>query len=148
MHDEFETNFFGTVRVAMKVVEVMRQAENHRGGLIFNISSLAGVAAFPGHAFYHASKFAVEGWTESVAREMHPDWNSQSKFSMLNYIFLVTFFLFFKCNGHLLTDLSSSPSQFLYRRTCRCEDEFRRPQQGQNKTPRSLRRCRHARPKA
>jgi len=36
---------------------------------------LAGLCAFPGHAFYHAGKFAVEGWTESVAREMNPDWN-------------------------------------------------------------------------
>lgn len=87
MHDEFETNFFGTVRVTMKAVEIMRQAENHRGGLIFNISSLAGVAAFPGHAFYHASKFAVEGWTESVAREMHPDWNSQSKLPPIELCF-------------------------------------------------------------
>lgn len=43
------------------------------GGIIFNISSLAGLCAFPGHAYYHAGKFAVEGWTESVAREMHPD---------------------------------------------------------------------------
>ncbi|KAL0775939.1 hypothetical protein CaCOL14_007227 [Colletotrichum acutatum] len=30
---------------------------------------------FFGHAYYHAGKWAVEGWTESVAREMHPDWN-------------------------------------------------------------------------
>ncbi|CAG8895707.1 unnamed protein product [Penicillium egyptiacum] len=75
MHDEFEVNFFGTVRVALKAVEVMRQSESRRGGLIFNISSLAGICAFPGRAFYHASKHAVEGWSESVAREMHPDWN-------------------------------------------------------------------------
>lgn len=84
MHDEMETNFFGTVRVTMKAVEVIRQAKDHRGALIFNISSLAGVCAFPGHAFYHASKFAVEGWTESVAREMHPDWNSKSYTSLMN----------------------------------------------------------------
>ncbi|KAF2811346.1 NAD(P)-binding protein [Mytilinidion resinicola] len=57
MHDELETNFFGTAYV------------------IYNISSVAGVCGFPGYAFYHAEKFAVEGWTESVAREMHPDWN-------------------------------------------------------------------------
>ncbi|KAL4914782.1 hypothetical protein BDW62DRAFT_219864 [Aspergillus aurantiobrunneus] len=75
MHDEFETNFFGTVRVTLKAIEVMRQARDRRGGLVFNISSLAGICAFPGHAFYHASKFAVEGWSESVAREVHPDWN-------------------------------------------------------------------------
>lgn len=77
MHQEMETLFFGTVRVTMRAVKVMRQAKDHRGGLIFNISSLAGLAGFPGHAFYHAGKFAVEGFSESVAREMHPDWNSK-----------------------------------------------------------------------
>ncbi|KAL9619772.1 MAG: hypothetical protein Q9160_005608 [Pyrenula sp. 1 TL-2023] len=75
MHDEMETLFFGTVRVAMNAVKIMRQRKDQRGGVIFNISSVAGVCAFPGHAFYHASKFAVEGWTDSVAREMHEDWN-------------------------------------------------------------------------
>jgi NAD(P)-dependent dehydrogenase (short-subunit alcohol dehydrogenase family) len=77
MHQEMETLFFGTVRVTMRAVEVMRQHKDHRGGLIFNISSLAGLIGLPGHAFYHAGKFAVEGWSESVAREMHPDWNSK-----------------------------------------------------------------------
>ncbi|KAI7646521.1 hypothetical protein KC318_g19270, partial [Hortaea werneckii] len=75
MHEQLETNFFGTVRVAMKAVEIMRQRPGRDGGLVFNMSSLAGVCAFPGHAFYHASKYAVEGWTESVAREMSPEWN-------------------------------------------------------------------------
>ncbi|KAM4056367.1 short chain dehydrogenase [Hirsutella rhossiliensis] len=74
-HHEMETLFFGTARVTMRAVEAMRQDKQRRGGLVFNISSLAGVCAFPGHAYYHAGKFAVEGWTESVAREMHPDWN-------------------------------------------------------------------------
>lgn len=75
MHAQFETNFFGTVRVATQATRVMRKSKDRRGGIIFNISSLAGVAAFPGQAFYHASKFAVEGWSESFARELHPDWN-------------------------------------------------------------------------
>ncbi|KAK3321359.1 short-chain dehydrogenase/reductase-like protein SDR [Cercophora scortea] len=74
-HQEVETLFFGTARVTTRAIEVMRQADDHRGGVIFNISSLAGLCAFPGHAYYHAGKFAVEGFTESVAREMHPDWN-------------------------------------------------------------------------
>lgn len=76
-HQEIETLFFGTARVTTRTIEVMRQAEDHRGGVIFNISSLAGLCAFPGHAYYHAGKFAVEGFSESVAREMHPDWNSK-----------------------------------------------------------------------
>jgi len=74
-HEEIETLFFGTARVTTRATEVMRQTKDHRGGLIFNISSLAGLCAFPGHAYYHAGKFAVEGFSESVAREMHPDWN-------------------------------------------------------------------------
>lgn len=81
-HQEIETLFFGTSRVTMKAIEVMRQEKDHRGGLIFNISSLAGVCAFPGHAYYHAGKHAIEGWTESVAKEMHPDWNSKLKISL------------------------------------------------------------------
>ncbi|KAK0118587.1 hypothetical protein ONS95_007472 [Cadophora gregata] len=74
-HKELETIFFGTTRVTTRAIENMRQSEGFRGGFIFNISSLAGLVAFPGHAYYHASKFAVEGFTESVAREVHPDWN-------------------------------------------------------------------------
>ncbi|KAI9645996.1 hypothetical protein NHQ30_005434 [Ciborinia camelliae] len=74
-HLEVETLFFGTARVTMKAVEVMRQHKEHRGGVIYQISSLAGLCSFPGNAYYHAGKYAVEGWTESVAREMHPDWN-------------------------------------------------------------------------
>lgn len=76
-HQEMETLFFGTARVTTQAIGVMRQGKDQRGGLIFNISSLAGLCGFPGHAYYHASKFAVEGFTESVAREMHPDWNSK-----------------------------------------------------------------------
>ncbi|PMD43179.1 NAD(P)-binding protein [Hyaloscypha variabilis F] len=79
MHAEIETLFFGTARVTMRAVGVMRESKKEkgewRGGVIFNISSLAGLIGLPGHAFYHAGKFAVEGWSESVAREMHPDWN-------------------------------------------------------------------------
>ncbi|KAF9888646.1 hypothetical protein FE257_008404 [Aspergillus nanangensis] len=79
-HQELETLFFGTARVTMRAVGVMRQDRDpatgrFRGGLVFNISSLAGLCAFPGHAYYHAGKFAVEGWTESVAREMKGEWN-------------------------------------------------------------------------
>ncbi|CAG7932479.1 unnamed protein product [Penicillium olsonii] len=76
IHRAMETVFFGTVRVTTRSVAVMRQGGG-RGGLIFQISSLAGLCAFPGHAFYHAGKFAVEGFSESVAREMHPDWNGE-----------------------------------------------------------------------
>lgn len=86
-HQEIETLFFGTARVTTKAIEIMRQGKHQRGGLIINMSSLAGLCGFPGHAYYHASKFAVEGFTESVAREMYPDWNSESLPGLLTLTF-------------------------------------------------------------
>jgi len=94
-----QTLFFGTARVTMKAVGIMRQSEEGRGGLIFNISSLAGLIGFPGHAYYHAGKFAVEGFTESVAREMNPDWNSKFK-SSLSYLIPHTHLQTPHRNGH------------------------------------------------
>ncbi|KAI1639345.1 NAD(P)-binding protein [Biscogniauxia mediterranea] len=38
------------------------------------VSSFGGFCAAPGSAFYHASKFALEGFAESLAKELHPDW--------------------------------------------------------------------------
>ena len=69
-----QTLFHGTARVTVRGVRSMREgAADGRGGLIINISSAAGLCAFPGTAYYHASKFAVEGFTESMARDVHPD---------------------------------------------------------------------------
>lgn len=78
-HLEMETLFFGTARVTTRALPIMRkEVGGRKGGVVFNISSLAGLCGFPGHAYYHAGKFAVEGWSESVAREVHPDWNGMS----------------------------------------------------------------------
>ena len=71
-HEMMETNFFGTVRTTTAALPHMRASG--AGGLVVNISSVAGVCAFPGHAFYHASKHAVEGWTEALAKEVSPEW--------------------------------------------------------------------------
>ena len=49
-----------------------------QGGVVFNISSMGGFIGFPGSAFYHASKFAMEGWTEAIAKELPTEWNSMS----------------------------------------------------------------------
>lgn len=63
----FEVNFFGTVEVTRALLPCMRQ----RGrGHIINMSSSGGYAASPGFPFYAASKFAVEGFSESVAQEV------------------------------------------------------------------------------
>ncbi|KAI1104017.1 NAD(P)-binding protein [Jackrogersella minutella] len=78
-HLEMDTNFWGTVHVATRAIGIMRDENSNnggqQGGVIVNITSMGGFMGFPGGAFYHASKFAVEGWTESVAKELPTDWN-------------------------------------------------------------------------
>jgi len=64
---EFETNFFGLVRMVKEVLPIMRQQER---GQIINVGSIAGLVAGPFWAFYCASKHAVEGYTESLRYEV------------------------------------------------------------------------------
>ncbi|KAI4114599.1 MAG: hypothetical protein LQ345_004653 [Seirophora villosa] len=74
----FDTNFWGMVDVSKRALGVFRDENpktGQQGGVIVNVSSLGGWAGFPGQAFYHASKFAMEGWTESVAKEVPSSWN-------------------------------------------------------------------------
>lgn len=66
---QLETNFWGTVRVTREALPSLR-ASGH--GLIVNVSSLAGVIAIPFQAYYTASKFALEGWSEALAYEVAP----------------------------------------------------------------------------
>lgn len=60
----FEVNFFGAAEVMRAVLPFMRQ---RRQGYIINTTSIGGFAASPGFGFYAASKFAMEGLSESVA---------------------------------------------------------------------------------
>ena len=64
---QFETNFFGLVRLTQLVLPGMRR----RGrGRILNVSSMGGRITLPGGAFYHASKYAVEGFSDALRMEV------------------------------------------------------------------------------
>ena len=66
---QFETNFFGVLRVTQKIIPIMR---NQKYGTIVNISSGAGRVGFPGISAYVSTKFALEGFTESLYYELQP----------------------------------------------------------------------------
>jgi NAD(P)-dependent dehydrogenase (short-subunit alcohol dehydrogenase family) len=65
----FEVNFFGLVAMTRALLPHMRQRKH---GFIVNMSSAAGLGGHPGSAFYCASKFAVEGFTEALRAEIAP----------------------------------------------------------------------------
>lgn len=67
--EQFETNFFGVLRVCRAVLPAMRAQGQ---GLIINVSSIGGLMGLPYQGLYSASKFAVEGLTESLRMEVRP----------------------------------------------------------------------------
>jgi NAD(P)-dependent dehydrogenase (short-subunit alcohol dehydrogenase family) len=67
---QFETNFFGVIRVTQHVLPIMRNSVG--GGIIVNVSSINGHVPFPIISAYVATKFALEGLSESIAYELEP----------------------------------------------------------------------------
>ncbi len=65
----FETNFFGLVELTKAVLPGMRR---RRSGHIVNVSSIGGLTSFAATGYYHASKYAVEGLSESLSIELQP----------------------------------------------------------------------------
>lgn len=65
----FEINFWGMMEVTKEVLPHFR---SQKSGHIINLSSVGGLAAFPSVGYYNATKFAVEGISESLAKEVEP----------------------------------------------------------------------------
>jgi NAD(P)-dependent dehydrogenase (short-subunit alcohol dehydrogenase family) len=65
----FETNVFGLLRLTRAVLPHMR---SRRGGFIVNLSSIGGLVGLPGFGIYNATKFAVEGLSEAMSKELAP----------------------------------------------------------------------------
>jgi NAD(P)-dependent dehydrogenase (short-subunit alcohol dehydrogenase family) len=63
---QFETNFFGAIRVIHSVMPIMRK---QKSGTIVNVSSIEGRMAFPLNAAYVSTKFAIEGLSEGMRHE-------------------------------------------------------------------------------
>lgn len=65
---QMETNFFGTLNVVRAVLPYMK---TQKSGKIINLSSIGGLMAIPYNSAYSASKFALEGFFESLRFELH-----------------------------------------------------------------------------
>lgn len=65
----FEINVFGLANVTNSVLPIMRA---QRSGHILNIASIGGLVGFPGVGFYNATKFAVDGYSEALSKEVAP----------------------------------------------------------------------------
>ena len=69
IRQQFEVNLFGLIEVTKAVLPGMRA---RKSGVIVNVSSIGGRLTFPFGTLYHATKFAVEGLTESLQYELNP----------------------------------------------------------------------------
>jgi NAD(P)-dependent dehydrogenase (short-subunit alcohol dehydrogenase family) len=66
---QFDVNVYGAVAVMKAFVPLFRQ---RRSGHILNITSMGGFITLPGISYYHGSKFALEGISESLGKELKP----------------------------------------------------------------------------
>ena len=65
----FEINFWGLAHVTKAVLPFMRK---QRSGHILNIASIGGLVGFPAVGFYNATKFAVDGYSDALSKELAP----------------------------------------------------------------------------
>jgi NAD(P)-dependent dehydrogenase (short-subunit alcohol dehydrogenase family) len=69
LRQQFEVNVFGAVAMMKAVLPHMR---SRREGRILNVTSMGGLMTMPGLSYYHGSKFALEGISSSLAKEVRP----------------------------------------------------------------------------
>src|ERR1700744_4645292 len=69
MRRQFDANVFGAVAMIKAVLPGMRE---RRSGHIVNVTSMGGFITMPGIAYYCGSKFALEGVSEALAKEVKP----------------------------------------------------------------------------
>jgi NAD(P)-dependent dehydrogenase (short-subunit alcohol dehydrogenase family) len=67
IRNQLETNLFGALWVTQAALPIMRAQGS---GRIIQVSSIGGISAFPGIGAYHASKWALEGFSQSLAQEV------------------------------------------------------------------------------
>ena len=64
---EINTNLLGVIRVTKAFIPHFREK---RSGVFISTTSIGGIIGFPIHSIYHATKFAVEGWSEGMSFEL------------------------------------------------------------------------------
>ncbi|RPD64116.1 NAD(P)-binding protein [Lentinus tigrinus ALCF2SS1-7] len=71
----FEVNFWGAVHVSQEAVRFFREENRPQGGHLVQNSATVGIVSHPVMAFYGASKHALEGFSETLQKELNPAWN-------------------------------------------------------------------------
>ncbi|KAF3042300.1 hypothetical protein E8E11_005646 [Didymella keratinophila] len=72
LRKQMDINFFGLIDVTRKALETMRELKT--GGVIQQVTSIGGQIGVPSFSIYCASKWAVEGFTEALSKELKPEW--------------------------------------------------------------------------
>lgn len=74
IRQQMEINFFGLLDVTRAALQVLRDRQTPQGGVIQQVTSIGGQRGVPLFSVYCASKWAVEGFTESLSHEVKPEW--------------------------------------------------------------------------
>ncbi|OAP53728.1 hypothetical protein AYL99_12100 [Fonsecaea erecta] len=75
IRQQMEVNFFGLIDVTREALRIMRTKNSPPGGVIQQVTSIGGQRGVAGFSLYCASKWAVEGMSEAISKELRPEWN-------------------------------------------------------------------------